>query len=670
MKSLRFFPLLCLLASLLLSCDRDATTSVSDGSWTASFRVASSLTDSQLSRATWVRVQASRSGVVVASDSAPYAAHSVTLTIPSAGAVDIRLTGLNSNEDTVMWTGTGTIADGVSKPGNVVTLVAGPGLQNSTTGTVAAPTFSIAGGTYTSAQTVTLASTTSGASIYYTTDGSAPTSSSTLYAGALTVSSSETLKAIAVKSGWTSSSVTSATYTISSATPAKPQYTLTVAQATGGTISLSKTGSTFDSGTTVIATAAANSGYTFSGWSGASTSKISVCTLSVTQNLSLSASFAVAASTDTTLASLTVSSGMLSPVFSSKTTSYHDTVGSTATTVTLAATATAAGASVSGMGVVSLNALSAGDSVTKTITVTNGTKSLAYTVVIVKRALPKYTLTVTQPANGTITLSPAGGVYDSGTTVIATAAANSGYTFSGWSGASKSTISVCTLTVTTNLSLSAIFTSSITPTPSTGDTGHFTDSRDGQSYKYVKIGTQTWMAQNLNYQVDSSWCYGGVASNCSTYGRLYRWSSAMALSSHYDSTSWGGTLPHQGICPSGWHVPSDAEWQTLEVSVGMSAATAATTDWRGTTEGTKLKANSSLWSTNTGTDAYGFSVLPAGYRLNIGTFNLLGLNATFWSSSEYDASLAWSRGFYDGNARVYRNYGTKSNGFSLRCLEN
>jgi len=504
MKSLKFFPLLCLLASLLLSCDRDATTSVSDGSWTASFRVASSLTDSQLSRATWVRVQASRSGVVVASDSAPYAAHSVTLTIPSAGAVDIRLTGLNSNEDTVMWTGTGTIADGVSKPGNVVTLVAGPGLQNSTTGTVAAPTFSIAGGTYTSAQTVTLASTTSGASIYYTTDGSAPTSSSTLYAGALTVSSSETLKAIAVKSGWTSSSVTSATYTISSATPAKPQYTLTVAQATGGTISLSKTGSTFDSGTTVIATAAANSGYTFS----------------------------------------------------------------------------------------------------------------------------------------------------------------------GWSGASKSTISVCTLTVTTNLSLSAIFTSSITPTPSTGDTGHFTDSRDGQSYKYVKIGTQTWMAQNLNYQVDSSWCYGGVASNCSTYGRLYRWSSAMALSSHYDSTTWGGSLPHQGICPSGWHVPSDAEWQTLEVSVGMSAATAATTGWRGTTEGTKLKANSSLWSTNTGTDAYGFSVLPAGNRYYDGTFYGLGYYAYFWSSSEGAASGAWYRYFYYSYANVGRYGDNKSNGFSLRCLEN
>jgi len=204
----------------------------------------------------------------------------------------------------------------------------------------------------------------------------------------------------------------------------------------------------------------------------------------------------------------------------------------------------------------------------------------------------------------------------------------------------------------------------------TGDTGHFTDSRDGQAYKYVKIGTQTWMAQNLNYHVDSSWCYGGVASNCATYGRLYRWSSAMALSSHYDSTTWGGSLPHQGICPSGWHVPSDAEWQTLEVSVGMSAATAATTGWRGTTEGTSLKANSSLWSTNTGTNVYGFSVLPAGRRGSDGPFYFLGFDALFWSSSEYAASYAWSRAFDCDLAYVSRVDFYKSYGFSLRCLEN
>ena len=101
----------------------------------------------------------------------------------------------------------------------------------------------------------------------------------------------------------------------------------------------------------------------------------------------------------------------------------------------------------------------------------------------------------------------------------------------------------------------------------------------------------------------------------------------------------------------------------------MSAETAATADWRGTTEGTNLKANSSLWSTNTGTDAYGFSVLPAGYRNDDGTFNGLGLNASFWSSSEGDASDAWYRGFYYGYASVARYDGYKSYGYSLRCLK-
>jgi len=83
-----------------------------------------------------------------------------------------------------------------------------------------------------------------------------------------------------------------------------------------------------------------------------------------------------------------------------------------------------------------------------------------------------------------------------------------------------------------------------------------------------------------------------------------------------------------------------------------------------------LKANSSLWSTNTGTDAYGFSVLPAGGRFNVGTFYNLGDYAFFWSSSEYDASFAWYRYFYFGYAYVYRYNLSESYGFSLRCLEN
>ena len=202
--------------------------------------------------------------------------------------------------------------------------------------------------------------------------------------------------------------------------------------------------------------------------------------------------------------------------------------------------------------------------------------------------------------------------------------------------------------------------------------GTFTDSRDGQTYKYVKIGMQTWMAQNLNYRHTSGKsdtigvCYNHADSNCMTYGRMYTWSEVMA-GSPSSSASPSGV---QGICPSGWHVPSDAEWQSLEVAVGMSAADAVLSGWRGTAEGAKLKANSSLWRTNTGTDVYGFSALPAGYRLNDGMFYDLGGYTYFWSSSEGNALNAWYRFFSYGFANVDRGYHSKSNGFSLRCAEN
>jgi len=690
--------------------------------------------------------------------------------------------------------------------------------------TVAAPIFSVAGGTYASAQKVALSSTASGANIYYTTNGAAPTSSSTLYTGSLTVSASETIQAVAVLNG-VSSEVTSETYTITPVTPTKQQFKLTVSPLSGGTVTLSPAGSTFDSGTSVTATATANSGYTFSGWTGACTGTTSPCTVTMTKDTTLSANFAVAASTDTTLSGLSVSAGKLTPSFSSKTLSYHDTVGSTATSETITASATATGATVGGAGFVSLSSLSAGGSVTKTVTVTNGTKSLVYTVVIVKRALPKYKLTVGgSVSGGTVSLSLTGPTFDSGTVVTATATAKSGYTFSGWTGAYTGTSSSCKVTMTKDTTLNANFAAAVTlsslsvsvgklspsfapetliyhdtvaltatsetitaTAPATGATvsgtgivswkylyvgdsvmdtvmvkngtnsrayvvaivrhkppsyrltlqqsmggtislalsdtiidsglselvvakansgyefsgwtgacsgvtssscwvtmtkdkslsaifvatsGTLTDSRDGQTYKYVKIGSQTWMAQNLNYKVDSSWCYGGDASNCATYGRLYKWAAVMDLASTYSSTTWGGDLPHQGVCPSGWHVPSDAEWQTLEVSVGMSAETAATADWRGTTEGTKLKANSSLWSTNTGTDAYGFSVLPAGYNSYDETFYYLGDYAYFWSSSEYNASIVLGRGFGPAAANVYRCLLSKSDGHSLRCVRN
>ena len=200
--------------------------------------------------------------------------------------------------------------------------------------------------------------------------------------------------------------------------------------------------------------------------------------------------------------------------------------------------------------------------------------------------------------------------------------------------------------------------------------GILLDTRDGQVYRTVTIGTQTWMAQSLNYRIATGSsdtvgvCYLNSADNCAKYGRLYTWAQVMNGSTS-SATSPSGV---QGICPTGWHVPSDGEWQSLEVNLGMSVATAATSGWRGTTEGTKLKSTSG-WNTNTGTDLYGFRVLPAGY-VDGGSVGTIGYSAKLWSASGDDATYAWYRSFNYANANVYRGNLYKSYGFSLRCLKN
>ena len=208
--------------------------------------------------------------------------------------------------------------------------------------------------------------------------------------------------------------------------------------------------------------------------------------------------------------------------------------------------------------------------------------------------------------------------------------------------------------------------------------GTMTDSRDGNTYKTVKIGEQVWMAENLNYAdsvktpslKENSWCYGNVAANCEKYGRLYTWTAAIdsvklandvmnPLDCGYGKTcDFSGTV--QGICPSGWHLPSGDEWKTLITAVGSKAGTAlkSTSGWG------SLKGVS-----GNGTDAFGFSALPAGYRDLRGKYNSEGSFAQFWSSTEDDSYYAYYMNIYLETYASLNLSSSKPYGYSVRCLK-
>ncbi len=185
----------------------------------------------------------------------------------------------------------------------------------------------------------------------------------------------------------------------------------------------------------------------------------------------------------------------------------------------------------------------------------------------------------------------------------------------------------------------------------------------GPSYDTVQIGSQCWMAENLNIgtmiagasestdnSVIEKYCYNDDESvNCTTYGGLYQWDEMMQYST---------TEGVQGICPTGWHLPTDSEWKTLEVALGMTQSEADSTNWRGTDQGTQLKAG--------GTS--GFQALLAGRRSTYGSFYDRGSFSIFWSSTE-SGSYAWFRYLDSSEARVDRNTIHKADGFSVRCVK-
>ena len=215
--------------------------------------------------------------------------------------------------------------------------------------------------------------------------------------------------------------------------------------------------------------------------------------------------------------------------------------------------------------------------------------------------------------------------------------------------------------------------------------GELTDDRDDKKYKTVKIGDQWWMAENLNYAdsvktpslLKRNWCYKNEPDSCSKYGRLYTWAAAIdsvTLATDADNPQDCGygetcTLPArvQGICPEGWHLPTQSEWDTLFTAVGGQS-----------NAGKVLKSqagwnNDDYGDSGNGTDSFGFSALPAGNRYD-GNFRYRGYGADFWSATQDNKSLddeydAYGMNLYNDRGYAFLSDYGKDYAFSVRCVK-
>jgi uncharacterized protein (TIGR02145 family) len=167
------------------------------------------------------------------------------------------------------------------------------------------------------------------------------------------------------------------------------------------------------------------------------------------------------------------------------------------------------------------------------------------------------------------------------------------------------------------------------------------------------------MKENLNYPVDSSWCHSNNnPDTCNKYGRLYNWNAAMqgaSSSNMYPSSQ-------RGVCPTGWHLPSHAEWDTLVARAGgfyvAGKALKSTSGW-----------NDYQGASGNGTDAYGFSALPGGGRYSDGDFHSAGHGGYWWAATEHGSGYAYNRRIDHYNDHAYEYYNDKGYGFSVRCVQ-
>ncbi len=218
------------------------------------------------------------------------------------------------------------------------------------------------------------------------------------------------------------------------------------------------------------------------------------------------------------------------------------------------------------------------------------------------------------------------------------------------------------------------------------ESGTFMDNRDNQEYRWVKIGEQIWMAENLNfgtmidprdhtstYDFPIKYCYDNDENNCEEYGALYPWGTLMngEGSSNYVPSGI------KGICPSGWHIPSDEEWNDLERYLGTEEENIYTQGLNTRGRVGHLLRSTSGWYTEEfmgyqGYDSFGFNVKPAGsknYWNSNDAFGGLSYHAYFWTSTAYGDASAYDRNF-DNAFNILRSGTLGRMGFSVRCVKN
>ncbi len=210
--------------------------------------------------------------------------------------------------------------------------------------------------------------------------------------------------------------------------------------------------------------------------------------------------------------------------------------------------------------------------------------------------------------------------------------------------------------------------------------GTLTVEYEGQVYNTIQIFSQCWMKENLNVgmmiqgteeMIDNGiiekYCFNNASDSCMKYGGLYQWNEMMRY-----TTQQGA----RGICPPGWHLPTDEEWKVLEGAVDSQYGIGDNTwdEWvfRGFDAGLNLRTTSGWYGNGSGTDLFGFSGLPGGYRGYNGYFYDVRHNNQWWTSTELSYGFtAWLHGLDWSYSGVYRDYGfnfDKRNGFSVRCL--